>query len=99
MLNKYYKLINRSSEIALKNWLLTIDGEFVVFAFNNKTNTLIVFNDILGRIPIYFLKKENEIVISRFFRFINDFENNLAFDNTGLGEFLLFGYLLGDKAI
>ena len=94
-----YKLINNLSELSLKNWLLTNDGEFVVFAFNNKTNTLIVFNDILGRIPLYFLKKENEIVISRFFRFINDFENNLAFDKTGMGEFLLFGYLLNDRTL
>ena len=97
--NEIVNLVENISESLLKSWLLSVDGDFVIYSYNIKTNTLIVFNDILGRIPLYFRKREKEIIISRFFRFITDFENNVEFDKTGMGEFLLFGYLLGNRTL
>ncbi len=93
------QLANNFSDEVLKNWLIQADGDFLIYILNKKSNELIIFNDILGRLPIYYKKFNEGIIISRFPRFITEVSGEVKFDKIGMGEFLLLGYLLGDRTL
>ena len=93
------ELLSNFSESTLKNWLLSTDGDFIIYCYNKSLNSLYVFNDILGRLPLYYKKNNNEILISRYARFIIEMQEEADFDKVGMGEFLLFGYLIGERTL
>ena len=99
LLNLFYNF----SEQSLKNWLYTVDGDFIIAVYNKQSKKLCVFNDLLARIPIYYRINKDEILISRYFRFITELVNDTSeaeiFDNVGFGEFMLFGFLLGERTL
>ena len=93
------KIFQSASDDLRKNWLLKVDGDFIIYAYNKKTKSLNVLNDLLGRLPVYYKKINDQLIISRYIKFITSFENQTVFDKTGLGEYLIFGYLLGERTL
>ncbi len=101
--NELRNLFNKFSEQLLKDWLFSLDGDFIIAVYDKKRKKLFAFNDLLARIPIYYKINKNEILISRYFRFITELVDNTSdaeiFDNVGFGEFMLFGFLLGERTL
>ncbi|NWF49562.1 MAG: hypothetical protein HXY49_03375 [Ignavibacteriaceae bacterium] len=92
-------ILTRFSESHLKNWLLTTDGDFLIYLYDKVNKSLHVVNDALGRLPIYYKHSGNKLIISRYFRFITEIEKKVSFDLIGMGEYLLLGYLLGQRTL
>lgn len=83
----------------IEPWLTTTDGEFVVILINQNTNKILIFNDVFGRLPVYYSKNNETIVISREISFIRSLISNVEYDRFAVASTLLFGYVPGNKTL
>jgi asparagine synthase (glutamine-hydrolysing) len=78
-------------------------GEFLVVKCDKRNGNCLVFNDALGRLPFYYCKplqtSSTLIVMSREVKFIVPFLHGSDLDKTAFGEYLLFGYPLGERTL
>lgn len=81
------------------NWLLKIDGDFIIFALDKKTKDFAIINDALGRLPLYYYKSDQELIISRELRFISNLVEDNKFERMSIAQYLLFGYPLGKRTL
>jgi asparagine synthase (glutamine-hydrolysing) len=81
----------------LSSWLLESDGDFVIYIINNES--IFIFNDVFGRIPLYYFEDEDRLIVSRYLNFIikSGCEGNM--DSMAISLFLLLGYMLGDRTL
>jgi asparagine synthase (glutamine-hydrolysing) len=83
----------------LQRWLLSIDGDFIFTVLHKKTLDLIILNDVLGRLPLYYSVIDNNIIISRHIKFITTVTSNTILDLMGVSLFLSFGYTAGKRTL
>jgi asparagine synthase (glutamine-hydrolysing) len=83
----------------LAEWLFRTDGEFIITALEKNSKKIIVFNDVLGRLPFYYRKTPQGICMSREVRFIANFYNDTSFDRMAIAEYLLLGFPLGGRTL
>jgi asparagine synthase (glutamine-hydrolysing) len=106
LLNKIVaeRFIDKSDKF-MDNWLLTTDGEFIIYAFDKRHEDFIVLNDALGRLPLYYYNDpdDTKIIISREIHLIaaliwdNQHDGNKKhdrFDRTAIVDYLLLGLML-----
>ncbi len=89
---------NHLKEI-LHNWLKTLDADIFIFFHNKINNQVMLFNDVLGRLPVYYYEDNQNLIVSRNSRFIRELIDSKKFNQTGLAQSLLFGYALGNSTI
>jgi asparagine synthase (glutamine-hydrolysing) len=77
---------------SLARFLNRMDGEFVVTAFDKGRKRLVVFNDVLGRLPLFYHLAKDSLVVSREVKFLIPFLPSLAFSASGIMEYLLYGF-------
>src|SRR5690606_36723908 len=83
----------------LKNWLLSADGDFIIVIIDTQNNYLYLFNDIFGRLPLYFQSGETGVSISRYLGFIANLDSEHEFDKAALSQYFVFGYMLGRRTL
>jgi asparagine synthase (glutamine-hydrolysing) len=85
-------------------WLLNADGDFLIYALDKKTNDLIIINDVLGRLPLYYYKDNHEFVVSRNLQVVSaltrqNISKTSEFDMMGIAQFLLFCHTIGKRTL
>ncbi len=81
----------------ISHWTQSTDGNYIIILLCKQSNRLILFNDIFGRLPLYYHHQDNHITISRDIRYIRKMNVDITFaDPLHLSEYLLFGYFLED---
>jgi asparagine synthase (glutamine-hydrolysing) len=94
---------NRNNKLV--NWLLKTDGDFIIYALDRKNMDLIIINDILGRLPLYYYYDNHlGLIISREIQFaanLIEYNNGKSdkFDRMAVAQFLLCGYTLGKRTL
>jgi asparagine synthase (glutamine-hydrolysing) len=88
-----------SAERPIRDWLLDKAGDFVIVFVHRKTNRICLFNDLLGRLPLYYSRVNDEIVFSRELRFIAGLNPGRRFDKMAIAQYLLWGYPLGSRTL
>lgn len=91
---------NRMSSISLdfvKDFLLKTDGEFIIIIYDKVREELILINDALGRLPIYYYNDKEHFALSREIKFVIEFIPHLNLDKLAIAEYLLFLWSLGSK--
>ncbi len=83
----------------IKAWLMGADGDFVILFQEKSTGRLIVLNDALSRLPLYYHLTGNRLILSRDMTFLQPFVHGTSVDRTAIAEYLLFGYPLGSKTL
>ena len=86
----------------IKGFVSKTDGEFLVAKYDKQRRSCLVFNDALGRLPLYYLCPNSQsalFVMSREIKFIVPFIAELDVDKTALADYLLFGHSLGDRTL
>jgi len=83
----------------LQLWLLKRDGEFVLMIYHKTNQQLFVWNDWLGRLPVYLFQDKKQFVIGRDIRQLRPLAGITKFDPYGLATTLLFGFALGEKSL
>jgi asparagine synthase (glutamine-hydrolysing) len=90
---------NKKNYDPILKWIQHVDGEIIVYAQDKKTKQIIVFNDYLGRLPIYYNIGNNNIIISRSLKYIILSTGSKAFSKHSIAQYLLFGYSLSDNTL
>lgn len=93
---------NRQSSISMddvKDFLFNSDGEFIIFIYDKLNKDLIILNDSLGRLPLYYFIDDQQFVLSREIKFITNFISHVNLDRLAIAEYLLFGYPLGKRTL
>ncbi|MFO7525182.1 MAG: asparagine synthase-related protein [Ignavibacteriaceae bacterium] len=100
------ELISLSNQIqkngsinSINPWLQNADGDFIIIIYNKKSKTFYLFNDIFGRLPLYYKLTEGGIIVSRYLNFINNINPKTDFDKIAISQFLMFGYILNNRTI
>jgi len=83
----------------LKKLVSNFDGDYIIQIYDKKNNRYLLFNDCLGRIPIYYFINSDKLIISRDIKFILEFIPTISFNKSGIIENLMLGFTLGDKTI
>ncbi len=83
----------------VKEWILNSDGEYNILFYDSKNRNLYLFNDVLGRLPLYYYVDNKIVVLSREINFITPFVNEIVFDKDTLAEYLLFSAPLEDRTL
>ncbi|MBK9097292.1 MAG: hypothetical protein IPM14_04055 [bacterium] len=92
------KFINDDNYIdEIKEFTCFCDGEFIIQIYDKKSSRYLVFNNYLGRLPLYYSNANNNLIISRSIKTHLEFMPKIELDLTGIAEFLMFGFTLGDK--
>lgn len=81
----------------IKDFISNCDGDFLIQIYDRKSNKYIVFNDHMGRLPLYYSIEDEIFIISRDIKTNLEFGTKIDFDLTGITEFLILGYSLGKK--
>lgn len=95
--NIFIKRVNSKKELLA--WLLRTDGDFVITMLEKKSREIIIFNDALGRLPLYYYQTPHGLYVSREIRFIINLLNPRRFDRMGIAQTLLFGYPLANRTL
>jgi asparagine synthase (glutamine-hydrolysing) len=82
----------------LTRWLLEVDGDFLLVLVNKADGRLAVINDVFGRLPTYFHRQANLLILSRDLKFITAALGMAHFDRMALAQYLLLGFSLGRKS-
>ncbi len=84
----------------LKNWILSTDGDFIIYFIDNSNNQIFILNDIFGRLPIYYQKNNEDVTaVSRYLNFINKVFDTAKVDNMAVAQFLLMGYVINKRTL
>ncbi|RMF89447.1 MAG: hypothetical protein D6736_08365 [Nitrospinota bacterium] len=83
----------------LASWLREVDGEFVVLILHKLYHHVAIFNDVLGRLPLYYHRKGRLLIVARDLRFMRIALGDIPFDGQAMTQHLLFGYPLGKRTL
>ncbi|MFX0134057.1 MAG: asparagine synthase-related protein [Candidatus Hodarchaeota archaeon] len=88
-------------EEIVNKWILDSDGDYIVLIFDKVKNMFFIFNDALGRLPLYYYYKQESgnFVLSREVKFILNFMDKIKFNKLAIAEYLLFRYPLGKSTL
>ncbi len=85
--------IYRNNEILnsdiIANKLEKIDGDYIIYIINSKTNELTIINDQLKRLPLYYSENNEFFICARDLKFITT-NIELEINNDALIDYLLF---------
>jgi len=83
----------------ITQWLLNTDGDFILFIFDKKSPEILILNDALGRLPLYYSRTDDELIVSREVRFIANLRNIKRLDRMAIAQYLLFSFPLGERTL
>ncbi|MBN1127961.1 MAG: hypothetical protein JXA71_03185 [Chitinispirillaceae bacterium] len=82
----------KTGDDEFKRFLLAAEGEFVITFYDKKQKRMLLANDIMGRLPLYYFQDEESLIFSRELKFIVPFLQPVAFNKSAILEYLLFGF-------
>jgi asparagine synthase (glutamine-hydrolysing) len=80
-------------------WIEQIDGDFVLVIQERRSRDVVIFNDFLGRLPLYVYRTDSILIVSRDLSLIMRLKGRVVFDRLALAEHLLYGYPLGPRTL
>lgn len=83
----------------IRDFILKADGEFGISFYNQKNQSLLFFNDILGGLPFYYTCNNGIASLSRSFSFVLSQLPNKGWSNNNIAEFLSLGYNLRERTL
>lgn len=78
----------------LRPWVLETDGQFIVIIRHKPSGRVILFNDLLGQLGLYYNTSAGRAVFSRDLRFVCEVAACDEFDRQAMWQFMLFLYCL-----
>jgi len=78
----------------LRPWILKTDGQFVCVVRHKTSGRVMLFNDVFGRLPLYYHLCGGQAVFSRDLKLVWEIAGCHEFDRQAVWEYLLFLYCL-----
>jgi asparagine synthase (glutamine-hydrolysing) len=82
----------------LARWISERDGEFMVLIFDFRRIRIHVFNDLFGRLPLYYHSENEQFLISREISVVLDTVQPKS-DPLSLASHLLLGFAIGNRTV
>lgn len=98
LLNWAQRLLSPSGP-CLPRSVLRTDGDFLVVALHKATDRWAVFNDGMGRLPLYRYTTSSVLCLTRTFHLFNRIPDPPSPDQVGIAQQLTFGYPLGRRTL
>jgi len=92
-------MCNNNYKQQIKNFTNDSDGDYIIYIYVKKTNNMIIFNDMWGRLISYYYDDDNIFIYSREYSFLLDNIPSIHFNKDAIAEFLVFEHTLGDKTL
>lgn len=89
----------KAPSLNVKQFVVSHDGDYVCLLIDKERRSLWLFNDVTGRLPIYYRIENKDIAISREIKFVKGIYDDLGFDRLAIAEALTFGYTLGGNTL
>lgn len=83
----------------IRSWLLDADGEFIAVMLHKLTGVVYIVTDALGRLPLYYSRDEQSIMVSRHMDLVAAVQERKEYNKLAIAQYLLFGYSLGRKTL
>jgi len=83
----------------ISKWLHSTCGDFLVAAYSSKTERFAVFNDLLGRLPVYLAENRDAFLLTREIGTAVRFLDDAHLDKRSIAEYLSLGFCLNHKTI
>jgi asparagine synthase (glutamine-hydrolysing) len=68
------------------------DGEFVIVIYDKSGRRVMIVNDVMGRLPLYYFSADGMLAVSRELKFIIPFLPSLVFNPMAAMEYLQYGF-------
>lgn len=91
--------VNENYKLTLKHFVEKADGDYIIQVYDKHNKKCLIFNDYLGRLPIYYYCDDSLALISREIKTNLQFIPKIYLDQAGIVEYLIFGYTLGKRTI
>jgi asparagine synthase (glutamine-hydrolysing) len=85
-------------ESGVRRFVSSKEGSYLVAILRRDTRALLVFNDIFGRLPVYY-SVDSRLILAREAKFVHALQSDPSFDRIGCAQFLAFGLPLGDRTV
>ena len=76
----------------LRRFLLTAEGEFIITIYDKARKRMLLVNDMMGRLPLYYFQDTESLIFSRELKFILPFLSQVRLSKDGILEYLLYGF-------
>jgi asparagine synthase (glutamine-hydrolysing) len=88
-------------QLAVREWIRTHDGDYVAVLGREDGTEVVVFTDVLGRLPLYLSQEPRRLVIGRECKFPIALNLNpgVIFDRLAWAQELWVGYPLGERTL
>jgi asparagine synthase (glutamine-hydrolysing) len=83
---------------SLAQWISERDGEFILVVLDSKSRLILLFNDLFGRLPLYYHSEREQFVISREISVLLDTIKPDA-DPVSVASNLLLGFAIGNRTV
>ena len=95
--SSYLEKLDYKNEI--NKFVSNCSGEFIVFIHFAQNENCLLFNDQWGRLPFFWSKQDNNLILSREIKFILHYIPKIHYDKIALLEHLVLRYSLGNRTI
>lgn len=94
------EIIQQSEDFTdpLANWIAQRDGEFILMIVDSSRNKVFVFNDLFGRLPLYYHSENDTFIVSREISVLLDTVQPKA-DPISVASNLLLGFAIGNRTV
>jgi asparagine synthase (glutamine-hydrolysing) len=86
-------------EARLRRWIEATDGEYVALIVDERRGEVVIVNDLLGGLPLYYAQRPGVFVVSRELRYVAAVLGSVRFDRVAMAQHLLVGYPLGTATL
>jgi asparagine synthase (glutamine-hydrolysing) len=76
----------------------SLDGEFVIYIVDKRGEHVLVINDYLGRLPLYFFNQKR-FVLSRDLALMDKLTTGLVFNESAVYQYMRLGFPLGNQTL
>jgi asparagine synthase (glutamine-hydrolysing) len=87
----------RSSINDLSDFIINSDGEYIIYFLDIKSCILVIINDCLGRLPLYYYFNRSTFISGRSLKFIVQNLPAITIDREALMEYISFLAPMGNK--
>ena len=92
------KGLTKNTEL-ISDFVTSTDGEYVIYFIDTEISTLVILNDGLGRLPLYYYHDHNKFISGRALKFVVQNLLSVNLDDKALLEYFLFFVPLGNKTL
>ncbi len=83
----------------IKSFVKQCDGDYVVLMLNKNTQKVVVFNNYLGTVPIYYYTDKQKVIIARNMSYVLENRTEVTLHREAMAEYIAMEYHLGNRTL